>query len=61
MSEAIENAIREAVILAVEARDRIYLEYLLSRGLINDFEEWVGVLNNDPERMNKLVFGDYDA
>lgn len=61
MSEAIENAIREAVTLAVEARDRIYGEYLQSRGLINDFEEWVGTLNNDPERMNKLVFGDKDG
>lgn len=54
----LDEFIRDTTTKVALAKDRIFYSYLAERGLMNDYEEWVGVLNNDPERMQKLVFGE---
>lgn len=57
----IKAAIKKAVTDVAEAKDRIFFEYLTARGLLHDYDEWCAVLNKDPERMDKLVFGDHNV
>lgn len=57
IEEKFRDVLCQAVSNAVFAKDRIFFEYLTSRGLVADYEEWVGALNLDEERMNRLVLG----
>lgn len=54
----IEQLIRDACANVADAKDRIFIEYLTSRGLVADYEGWVGALNKDRERMKRLVLGE---